>query len=242
MCRSIEITSLRDVSDDFGIPNFRRPFRAQVEEDCGHEVSGLVLGYERNVLNDSILIKLQNWLSYYCHPFHCPALVDRLGLDCKIEYSNANQGIMPGSHNIWVQYTESDLDNTFQGQVPCFPLLYSSWTTPNQILHSQELLPARHTISTCSERCQTTQQWIFSPEAQEYVKVIPPMYNNPHGSADCVKWFIRVVKQTHKMHIGPVGAIVGPAHLVQENAASDRIASVWLVNTHVDLDTYWTVY
>jgi len=45
------------------------------------------------------------------------------------------------------------------------------------------------------------------------------------------------------MQIVPVGAIVGPAHLVRENnSASDRIDSVWLVNNHVDSDTYWTVY
>jgi len=72
--------------------------------------------------------------------------------------------------------------------------------------------------------------------------VIPTKYTDPHGWADCVDGFIRVVKQTDLMHIVPVGAIVEPAHLVRENAASDRIDSVWLVNTHVDLDTYWTVY
>jgi len=44
------------------------------------------------------------------------------------------------------------------------------------------------------------------------------------------------------MHIVAVEAIVGLAHLVRENAASDTIDSVWLVNNHVDLDTYWTVY
>jgi len=72
--------------------------------------------------------------------------------------------------------------------------------------------------------------------------VIPTKYKDPHGWADCVDRFIRVVKQTDKMHIVPVGAIIEPAHLVRENAASDRINSVWLVNNHVDLDTYWTVY
>jgi len=45
------------------------------------------------------------------------------------------------------------------------------------------------------------------------------------------------------MHIVPVGAIVGPARLVQEdNSASDRLDNVWLVNTHVDSDSHWTVY
>jgi len=75
------------------------------------------------------------------------------------------------------------------------------------------------------------------------VLVIPTKYTDLHGWADCVDGFIRVVKQTDKMHIVPVRAIVGSAHLVPENnAASDRIDSIWLVNNHVDLNTYWTVY
>jgi len=72
--------------------------------------------------------------------------------------------------------------------------------------------------------------------------VIPTQFKDVHSLADCVDGFIRVVKQTNKMHIVRFGAIVGPAHLVRENVASGGIDSVWLVNDHVDLDTYWTVY
>jgi hypothetical protein len=50
--------------------------------------------------------------------------------------------------------------------------------------------------------------------------VVPTKYKDPHGWADCVDGFIRVVKQTDMMHIVPVGAIVEPAHLVRGNAAS----------------------
>jgi len=224
------------------MPNFRQLFRPHTEEDWGHEVCGLVLGYDQNVLIDSIFINLHNGLLYYHQPFHCPTSVERLGLDCKVEYNNANQGIMPESHNIWVQYTESDLDNTFEGRVPSFPLLYFSWTPLNQIFQFQESLPAGKTIPTFSKRCKKTAQWILCPQPQEYVVVIPTMYKDPHGWADCVDGLIRVAKQTDKMHIAPVRAIVGLAHLVLENAASARIDSVWLVNNPVDLDTYWTVY
>jgi len=87
-----------------------------------------------------------------------------------------------------------------------------------------------------------TQQWVLRPQAQEYVVVIPTKFNDLHVWADCVDGFIRVVIQTKKMHIVPVGAIGGPAHWVRENAASGAIHSVCLVNNHVDLDTYWTVY
>jgi len=72
--------------------------------------------------------------------------------------------------------------------------------------------------------------------------VIPTKCKDPHGWADCVDRFIWVVKQTDQMNIVPVGAIVGPAHLLRENAASDRIDSIWLVINHVDVDTSWTVY
>jgi hypothetical protein len=72
--------------------------------------------------------------------------------------------------------------------------------------------------------------------------VIPIQYKGLHGWADCVDGFISVVKLTDRMHCVPVAATIEPPHLVRENAASDRIDSIWLVNNHVDLDTYWTVY
>jgi len=242
VCRSIKLTSVRDASEDFGIPNFGQLFRSQIEEDWRHEVSVLVLGYDQNLLLDSKFIKLQTGLSYYHQPFHCPTGVEHLGLDCKVDYTDAKQGVMPESHNIWVHYTDSDLDITFQGRVPSFPVIYFSWTQPNQILQFQERLPAGKTISTFSNLCMKSQQWIFHPQVQEYVVVIPTKYKDRHGWADCVDGFIRVVKQTDMMHSVPVGAIVGLAHSVRENAASDKIDSVWLKNNHVDLDTYLTVY
>jgi hypothetical protein len=116
VCRSSKSTSLRDASEDFRIPNFGQQFLAQIDEDWANEVSGLMLGYDQNVLIDSIFIKLQNGLLYYRQPFHNPTSVEHLGLDCKVEYTNANQGIMPEAHNIRVQYMrseENDLENTF---------------------------------------------------------------------------------------------------------------------------------
>jgi len=73
------------------------------------------------------------------------------------------------------------------------------------------------------------------------VVVIPTKFKDLHSWADCVDGFIQVVQQTNKIHIVSVGTRVGPAHLVQKNAASGGIDSVWLVDNHVDLDTYWTV-
>jgi len=46
VCRRITLSSLRNASVDFGIPNFGQLFRTQIDDDWGHEVSGLVLRYD----------------------------------------------------------------------------------------------------------------------------------------------------------------------------------------------------
>jgi len=131
VCRSTKLTSLREASEDFGFRSFGQLFRTQIEVDWGHEVSGLVLGKDQNVLLDSTFNKLQIGLSYYHQPFHFHTAVEHLGLECKAQYTDANQGIMPESHKTWVQYTESDLDNTFPGRIPSFRALLFSWTPLN---------------------------------------------------------------------------------------------------------------
>jgi len=74
------------------------------------------------------------------------------------------------------------------------------------------------------------------------VVVITIKYKAPHSWADCVDRFIGVVNHTNRIHIVPVGTIVGLAHLVQKNATSGLIDSICLVNKHVELNTYCTVY
>jgi hypothetical protein len=46
----------------------------------------------------------------------------------------------------------------------------------------------------------------------------------------------------NKMHSVPIGAIVGQATLVHENATLGSSISVWIENNYVAFDTYWTVY
>jgi hypothetical protein len=151
VCRSIKLTSLRDASEDFEVLNIGPPFCNEIEEDWGHKVCGLVLGYDQNVHIANTLIKLQNGLLYNCQPCHNPTSVELLGLDCKIEYTNANQGILPAAYNIWVHNTkseENDFDTTIQGGIPAVPVFYFRWTLQNQIIQFQTCLPAGKPIST----------------------------------------------------------------------------------------------
>jgi hypothetical protein len=134
VCRSILLTSHRDASEDIQIPNIGPQFHTQIEGNWQLKVTWLMLGCDQNVPLYSIFIEILNGLLYYCEPFHNPTSVNHLGLDCNVEYSNANQGIIPEAHNIWVQYMqckENDLDNTCQGQIACIPVIYFCWTLPN---------------------------------------------------------------------------------------------------------------
>lgn len=72
--------------------------------------------------------------------------------------------------------------------------------------------------------------------------MIPTKYNDRSGWAECVDWFIGVVRQTDMIYIVPVGTIVGLAQMVQQNSALDRNDSRWLVNIHVVFGTYWMVF
>jgi len=141
-----------------------------------------------------------------------------------------------------MQSKENYLYNTFQGRIPSFPVLYISWTPPNQIHQVQDRMPAGKAISILCERCKKTQQWVLRPQAQEYAVVAPKKYIDLHGWSDCIDSFMRVVKQTNKMHIVPVRVMVGPAHGVPENAAWGGIDCAWLVIKHVDLETSRTVH
>jgi hypothetical protein len=132
-------------------------------EDWGHDISRHVLRYYQNGLRDSTFFLQQNELLYYHQPFLHPTSVECLGLDCKVEYTNGNQGIMPEAYAIWVQYTESeenDLDNTFEEGISSFPVLYFTWTPQNQILQFQVRLPAWNVLSAISKRGKQTQHQI----------------------------------------------------------------------------------
>jgi len=144
-------------------------------------------------------------------------------------------------NNIWVQCMENNLDNTFQDWVPSLPVSCFIWSPPHLILQLQDCLPAWKPISTFSNTCKKTQQWILCPQAQECVVLIPTKYKDPHGWTDCVNGFIQDVKQTDMMYIVPVGIIVGQVYLVQIIASSGIIDSVWLGNNHMNYDTCWIV-
>jgi len=169
-CRSIKLISLGDESIGFELPKFGQLFPTDVDEHCGHTVGGLVLRYVRNTLIDNKFIQLQDGLLLCCQPFHNPTTIEHLELDCLVEHTNANQGIMGKGHNIWVQYTQSeaiDLNHNFPGGIIAGIVVYIYWTPLIRIFQIQEYLESGRIVSTLSKWCKKTEHCILHPQAQE---------------------------------------------------------------------------
>jgi len=166
----------------------------------GHVACGLVFRYDYNVHSDCILIKLHNGQLYYCQSLHRTTSVECLGHNCNVQYTNANQGIMPESQHICVEYAECEdnhFDDTFQGQVLSFPVLYFSWNQLNQIEQFEDCLPTGKMKLIFSKRSMYTEQLVLYPPVGECVVVIPTLYHDPLGWVDCTVGFMQVVTQTN---------------------------------------------
>lgn len=103
------LTLLRDVLEYPRNPHCGQPFLAQTNDDWGYKGSRRLLRYDQIVLLGGILIQPANELLYYRQPFNCPISVEHLGLHCKVDYTDANQRIMPESHDICVRHVKVTL-------------------------------------------------------------------------------------------------------------------------------------
>jgi len=140
VCRWIKLSLLGDVSVDNRNHKYGQLILGQIEVNLQYKVSGLELGYDQNVLLDCTFNTLHNGLFYNGQAFHSPISVESLGLEYKVQYTNANHTIIPKSHSIRVQYTDTEqkkLNIPFEGWMSSFLVLYISLALLNQILHLQ---------------------------------------------------------------------------------------------------------
>jgi len=148
---------------------------------------------------------------------------------------------MSKCHNIWVQYTESDLDNTFQGRVPSF--LYYSLAGPRWIRSSNfrsACLPENQYRPFLKGQEESTMD-IMSSSSRIYSDDTNKIQRSAWLGWLCWQIYPDCKTDWYDAYY-TFEAIVWPVHLVRQNAASDMIDSIWLVNDHVELDTYWTGY
>jgi hypothetical protein len=83
--RSVAFTTLRDESNDVGIPSNGQQLCAQYKWGWVSEVHVQVFQYDQNVFIASIFFKLPNGLMFYHQPFHFPISDEHSRLDCNVE-------------------------------------------------------------------------------------------------------------------------------------------------------------
>ena len=66
-------------------------------------------------------------------------------------------------------------------------------------------------------------------------------FQHHSGDPQEVNRYIRVFKAKGP-HVFAIDQIEGPAHLVPKSRTNPGSGSVWIINSQVDLDTYWDVY
>ena len=129
----------------------------------------------------------------------------------------------PLSHDICVRESQDRDKDSFQGRKPCKPLLYFSFSP------SKAVIPQ----TTKRNKSQVT-------ETLELVMLVGKKYATESGKPNRFQGFVEVVLNERDWYLARVESIEGPVHLLEGEKI--RGQNSWIVNSHIDLETYYYVY
>jgi hypothetical protein len=216
--RGIKPLSLSEAATRFSIPDLPVLFRDYVEELWGQRVAERVLG-RRETYAESTLIEIYNSVANYYQPFQRPLEIERRLLRCTKE-TGKNE---PVCHDIWVRESEDRDKDSFQGRKACRPLLYFSFSPPNAV------------IPQTSQRNKSA-----VTETLELVMLVGMKYATESSKPNRFHGFVEVVLNERDRYVAEVEPIEGPVHLLERGKIRGK--NSWVVNSHIDLETYYYVY
>ena len=126
------------------------------------------------------------------------------------------------------QFADTGIDS-FQGRKACFPLLYFGYTPP----------AAHLKYFTSPDVVQEQRVGTKEPSELGFAMIQGTKFVNPSSKPDPAHGFVEVEIDQGDRYIAPIGSIEGPVQLVEVDENSARS---WLVNSHIDLETYYYVY
>jgi len=214
----IKQLSLSEAADRFSIPDLPVLFRDYVEELRGQRVAARVLG-RRETYAESTMIEIYNSVANYFQPFQRPLEIERRLLRCTKE-AGKNE---PLSHDIWVRESQDRDKDSFQGRKPCKPLLYFSFSP------SKDVIPQ----TTQRNKSQVT-------ETLELVMLVGMKYATESAKPNRFHGFVEVVLNERDRYVAEVEPIEGPVLLLEVEKIRGKNSSI--VNSHIDLVTYYYVY
>ena len=82
---------------------------------------------------------------------------------------------------------------------------------------------------------------VVRPSDLQLAAAVGTSFQHYSGDPQEVDGLIRVVRATGP-HVFAIDPIEGPAHLFPESGTNTGGGAIWIVNSQVDLDTYWDLY
>jgi hypothetical protein len=234
--KNIKCPTIQEAQHHFEIPDLPKLFHDfMCDQWATSELVDRILPEDWTT---KLRIRVYNSVAYTYQPFQTPTELDRILL--RSQKSGQNKG---RTHTVWVDKGEEEGPaTTFGTRVPAIPLLYFTWEPPKNLW------------SLCDESERAKIEWEMDtkkrrkvPKILELMMVYETKYANPNiTKPDRWTGFTAVIanpKDKQRRYIAWIESIQGPAHLViEDETVKDPNNQRWLVNSHIDLATYWTIY
>ena len=232
--------SLAQAAATFDIPTLPTLVRHHLHRIWGQDAVSLLWGAGDDFKHE-VEVLPHNKVRFVANGFHAPLVFARGLLDCSVQNVTSCLYKRP-PQVVWERLDSSDNIDGLRGRRPAFPLLYFSLSPPLKVLDIQDvILKSRGSLKVFSKFIPSLKVSVVRPSTLELAAAVGTGFQHRFGDPEEVDGFIRVVKATGP-HVFAVDRIEGPAHLLPVNRTSTGSGSVWIINNHVDLDTYWDVY
>jgi hypothetical protein len=235
--RAIKPLSLTEAEERFEINDLARLFRDRAADVWGLDLTERILGPANGYAN-RVHIEVYNSVADYYQPFQRPLLVEKRFLRCSKD-ENTKRGLV--THDIWVRVNTDRTQDSFQGRQPCRPLLYFCYTPPEWA--SQVRGPGGQCVATreVTKSMRGRAVKVSIPQRLELVMLMGYKFAGRSSLPNKFHGLVEVELNRKDRYVADVEVIEGPVHLVDTNETRSS-RKRWVVNSHIDLETYYYVY
>ena len=235
-CKRISISQAATL---FNIPTLPTLIRHFLYRIWGHDAVSLLWGAGEDFKHE-VQVVPHNKVRFFTAEFHTPLNFTSGLLDCSVQ--NVPGCIYKRPPQVVWERLDDNGNDGLRGRRPAFPLLYFTLTPPIKVLDIQNVIRnSGGSLKLSSKFIPSLKTSVVRPSDLQLAAAVGTSFQHHSGDPQEVDGFIRVIKATGP-HVFAVDRIEGPAHLLPESRTNTGGGSIWIINSQVDLDTYWDVY
>lgn len=222
----------------FGIRDLAQCFKDRMVEQWGEDLFRSIGGEDWDYARRT-LIWVYNSVVYYYQPFQRRLEVAKHLLRCTFKWRNGREQWQ----SIETRIFENRTQDTFQGRKAAIPLLCFTYNPPKwALLNPNEVGRIERHVTKITRHGKKVNSYL--PWPVEIAMVLRTKYCRVSGLLNWYYGCVAVVENPKNYHVIPVSSIEAVVQLVPEWEKGTGINNpqVSLVNTMIDLDTYYTIY